>query len=617
MMLMPYLLFIVLLPLLIALGTTAAVAAEVLEGGTDIEREVQFSFEAVALMGSGDERPVQHLDEEHRDNIQSFIDLDEVIAAKSHTEQLAYLNERCETALQAFGYYWARCKSRITKQRSTLDRLLNKTFEIAFHVDLGRPVTVRQWQVELLGDAAQSPEILAYIDDQPLKPGQPFRHDHYENLKQGLQDLSAELGLFDAQFVEQSVNVSLAEMSADVTLVFQGGLRYRFGDLHIEGAKIDRGLIESLRTFKAGSPYHALALVDYNNKLLQTQYFSHVRVIPDVENAESKSPEDKRVPIVLLLTMKPKNTVRFGMGYSTDVGARGRVEWVKPWISRRGRRIAVKTELSAVVQRVDVRFKTPVLGAVQRQFEQSIGWERHDVEARETVSAALTYRMPLTRGWHFSPSVRIEQEQYTDLNVEQKATSLIPGFEIWRRRKRGGLAPIWGDFIRVGMEVGSEALAAEEDFYRITLMGKLIRQPFERQRILLGLNLGSLITDAEVTALPDSLRFLAGGDQSIRGFDYKEIGGEISEGATATGTESALHLATLSVEYDWAFVDRWRAALFVDAGDAFNEDFDLHVGAGLGLRWMSPVGPIKLDGGYTLSEEPKVFRLHFSMGLDI
>ncbi len=90
--------------------------------------------------------------------------------------------------------------------------------------------------------------------------------------------------------------------------------------------------------------------------------------------------------------------------------------------------------------------------------------------------------------------------------------------------------------------------------------------------------------------LPPELRFFAGGDQSIRGFDYQEIGETDATGGVIGGK----YLVIGGAEYEHFFFPKWGAAVFVDAGDAFKSSFDPNVGAGVGLGWKSPIGMVRV-----------------------
>ena len=114
--------------------------------------------------------------------------------------------------------------------------------------------------------------------------------------------------------------------------------------------------------------------------------------------------------------------------------------------------------------------------------------------------------------------------------------------------------------------------------------------------------------------MPPELRFFAGGDRSVRGFDYQQIG-EVNERGGVIGGR---YLTVASAEYEHYFLEKWGAAVFVDAGDAYNSHFDANVGAGLGLRWRSPVGLVRVDFAIpVVTELNESIRFHIMVGPDL
>ena len=132
---------------------------------------------------------------------------------------------------------------------------------------------------------------------------------------------------------------------------------------------------------------------------------------------------------------------------------------------------------------------------------------------------------------------------------------------------------------------------SDTTFSQLTADGKWIRSVGRRQRLLLRGSLGAMAVD-DFDQLPPELRFFAGGDRSMRGFDYQELGATNAAGKVIGGE----FLAVGSAEYEKFFSPKWGGAVFVDAGDAFRtSEFDLNVGAGIGVRWRSPVGMVRFD----------------------
>ena len=135
----------------------------------------------------------------------------------------------------------------------------------------------------------------------------------------------------------------------------------------------------------------------------------------------------------------------------------------------------------------------------------------------------------------------------------------------------------------------------------------------EYDRVLGRVQAGGIAT-TDFESIPPSLRFFAGGDQSVRGYDYQSLSPKNNQGDRIGGR----YLVAGSAEYQYSIAEKWRLATFVDQGNSFNslEFPSLKTGVGIGVRWVSPVGPLRLDLARALDDDGG-FRLHFSMGPEL
>jgi translocation and assembly module TamA len=140
--------------------------------------------------------------------------------------------------------------------------------------------------------------------------------------------------------------------------------------------------------------------------------------------------------------------------------------------------------------------------------------------------------------------------------------------------------------------------------------------PWEARLIVRG-RAGAILEDHVFDRVPLSLRFFAGGDNSVRGYDYESLGPRNALGELIGGNR----VFEASVEYEHPLTESWSIATFVDAGNAFlGSDFKLRTGAGIGARWFTPIGPIRLDVAWPIDMAPGEDagpRLHISLGPDL
>ena len=129
-------------------------------------------------------------------------------------------------------------------------------------------------------------------------------------------------------------------------------------------------------------------------------------------------------------------------------------------------------------------------------------------------------------------------------------------------------------------------------------------------RLITRIDFGATLTD-DFSHLPVSYRFFAGGTETIRGYEYKDLGPIDNEGEVIGGKI----LTVLSAEYEQFINESWGIAAFIDSGNAYNpNNISIKSGAGLGVRWVSPIGPIRLDFAVPLNDSDSSFQIHFAAG---
>ena len=160
--------------------------------------------------------------------------------------------------------------------------------------------------------------------------------------------------------------------------------------------------------------------------------------------------------------------------------------------------------------------------------------------------------------------------------------------------------------------MGSETLLSDADMAILNASWRFIYSLGENdnhQFVGRG-DLGYIVTN-DFTKVPYNLRYFTGGDQTIRGFDYKSLSPQL-DGFKIGGQA----LAVGSLEYNYQFKEGWRAAVFTDVGNAYDQDFKTPTayGVGLGVRWASPIGPIRIDVASGISDDDHPIRIHFFIG---
>ncbi|OHY90115.1 hypothetical protein BI375_07660 [Vibrio rotiferianus] len=513
----------------------------------------------------------------------------------------ARLEQSITEALNALGYYHAKISYTITKDND----------ELIVNVQPGEPVRIKVMDVVISGEANQDEEFTKLLNKSPLKVGRILNQGEYDSLKSSIRNLALQRGYFNGDFELSKLEVIPELNEANVRLHYNSGIRYYFGSVEMTGSQIWEERVASLRPFKEGEPYLVSEVGQYNQNLSNTDWFSSVFVEPDL----TKLDDGRDLPIKVSLAPAAKNQIETGIGYSTDTGVRGTLKWKKPWVSARGHSFDTALSLSKPEQTVTAGYKIPLDDVLHEYYQLQFGLKRLDNRDTESLESNLAVeRHWITDGgWHKTLYVRHLYENYSQGLQEDGVQFVLPGASFSRTRTRGGNMPMWGDKQSVTIEYGDPAVLSNTRVLRLLGRTSWIRGIGENHRGLLRLEGGANITD-ELEKLSPSLRFFAGGDNNIRGYGYESIS-PVDESGALTG---AKYIATSTLEYQYRVYGNWWLAAFYDYGDAFNKTPDWKAGAGVGIRWASPVGPVSFDFAWGLDAVPKNdFRIHFSLGPEL
>lgn len=511
------------------------------------------------------------------------------------------LDRRVREALQALGHYDPEID--VTTSRDGDD------WQVVIDVAPGKPVMVREVDVRIRGEAADDSAFRELREELPLATDEPLHHGRYESSKSAIRNLAVTRGYFDGGFETAQIRVNPDAREAVIVLHYDSGPRYQLGDVTYSDETLSQDLLRRLVPFDPETPYHADRVAALNRNLLDSDYFEDVRVRARPEDAQ-----EQRIPVEANVSMNAPNRVSTGLGFATDVGPRVRLNWEKPWVNARGHTFDSSAEASAVRQSLSGTYSMPLNPPLDTELQFQGGLRREDIEDTETdkVTLAVQRQRRLGGGWSQTLFLRWERERFVQAGESGDSTLTLPGMSLTRTRSRGGLNPDWGDRQNATVEATHPELGSDIQLARLRLGTKWLRT-YGRHRVIARADAGGVASES-FSQTPPSLRFFTGGDQSIRGFSYQSIAPENEDGELLGGR----YLLVGGLEYGYRVLDNWTLATFYDTGDAFTDDGpEFKEGAGFGVRWASPVGPVRLDFAWGISEPDPPFRLHFSMGPEI
>lgn len=446
-----------------------------------------------------------------------------------------------------------------------------------------------------------------------LKPGEAFTQAQWASSKSELL-LRARSGGFPlARWAETAARVEPDTQAADLRVVLASGPHARLGALRIEGLKRqDRVTIERLAGYGTGDGYTEQRLAEFQERLAKTQLFDAVRVqlLP-----EAMDP-DGTTPVQVTVTESPLQQATVAVGYHSNTGQSISVEHLHRRPLDLPVRARSKLQLSRDLRGAELELSSHPQPDLHRnlaslQFEQD--------RSGDTIATNLGMRLG-----RLYESARNERLSYVELlraretAGSQVHTNLALSInQQWiRRRLDSSLLPTDGHQALALVGLGHARGSGQDD------SGAFGRVQFKlgAYRPLGGWYTSARAELAQVVArervgVPEKLLFLAGGDDSVRGYAYRSLGVERNGLTTggrvlATGSLEMAHPFTMSLPSLWG-------AVFVDAGNAASRwaDYRPVLGYGAGVRWRSPVGPLRVD--LARAQETGKWRLHFSVGITL
>jgi len=521
------------------------------------------------------------------------------------------LPSQTNKALAAYGYY----APEVDVKRTVVDG----EQIVTLNINPGDPVLITSISVKVTGPAETDLTFQEIRRRIPLKKNAIFLSSDYEATKSLWLDAAQAKGYFDFKFVTNTVLVSRKERTAIINLVADSGPRFTFGQIKFDQDVFSDEFLNRWVPFAPNDPYEASKISEFTQNLQQSGYFSTVRVSPQRDVRYGPT-----VPIRVSLARKDSNQVGIGLGYEDDVGVRGKLTWGKPLINRRGHSAEAELSLSKVSQAISFAYRIPRTNQpLHNYWGIEYGLKQEEDEGVKSLLSTLNFQRVrrFESDWIESVFIRWERERFTIAPEPSETTDLVlPGFRYNRSRSKGFPFLSWGQSSSFLFLYGNRELLSTIDFYKAVVNFKYLRAVSARNTFIFSLQYGGITTN-DFERVPASQRFFAGGDRSIRGYSYRSVSPTDPEGNLKGGR----YFEAGSVEYNYRFAERWSFAVFTDIGRAFNTfSTAQQIGAGIGIRWQSPVGPFRLDIAKPVNPERDLLgkkiddiQLHISLGPDL
>ncbi len=564
---------------------------------------------------------VQGINGEERSNVLAYLNLADLGCDAPPWMvrwRFASAEQEIREALEPLGYYDVSVRSSLSFNSD------GDCWQANFDIETGTAVRIVEVELIVQGDLMSDPRVISWHRNVRALEGRRLNHGVYESHKRQLLELAYEQGYFDAAYNLSQVEVDVESNEARIAFHFDSGERYQFGAVEFDSEPLRPELLLAYVPFSEGDPYDARQVGRLRRNLADSGYFRSVQVEASPDQAEGLI-----IPVRIALTVPDRaRSYSIGAGFATDTGPRLRGDTHVRRHNDRGHRSDARLFLSQIQQSVEGTYQIPRENPLNNWYtiDAGLGQERTDTATSQLVRFGFRHTFE-RRQWVESNFVDVRLENF-DVASESGFSRLIILGKNWNR--------VWGDSgarplngFRLGFEVrgAAEYLASDTNFVQGRLNAKWVQQLWGEHRLIFRSEAGGTWRD-ELTDLPASVRFFAGGDNSVRGYGFKSLGPvrTVDDGVgtdpldpmpAPTEITGGAHLFTGTVELDFKILDNWSFAVFADSGSAFNHDPEFSTGVGAGIRWYSPIGPLRIDLAHPLDDPGRAVRLHISLGPDL
>jgi translocation and assembly module TamA len=505
-----------------------------------------------------------------------------------------------QDALQPFGYFKATVYPTLFRQGTV--------WTADFVVDTGPPLRITQLNLQITGPGQDDPELQQLAQHFPISVGQVFQAESYDKAKQALFQTANNQGYLKAVLEKKEILIDLKSDTAVITLTLNTGPRYYFGPITFtqHTFAFSEEFLRRFMTFHEGDPFSSQKLLKSQENLNNSHYFHQVLVTPEMNQSS-----DQQIPTDVGLTATKSQEYNIGGGYGTFTGPRLTFGAKMRHLTDTGHYLNLQMKLSSVLSGLDAQYVIPGQNPLTDQYTIGANAQKFKPKNGNSISKTLYVSHVKNIGYDWKRTVMLSylRESYridTNANpTSHNSRLLIPSLSFSRMKSDNLLNPRFGQKIDFVIRGSSQAAVSNTNFIQSEIKGVYLFSPTELSTVVLRGDFG--YTDVkDLTKLPLTLQFFAGGLNSIRGFPYSYFG-------------PGRYLKVGSIELRHRIIDQWSGAVFYDLGTADNHiNAAMGHGRGVGVIYDSLIGPIKAYVGFgKLQSKPRHFDFEFSLGPDL
>jgi translocation and assembly module TamA len=542
--------------------------------------------------------------------------------------------DRVQTVLQSFGYYKATVTITVdgmsvndTTLADKLDQVPSgQSVEAKIAIDKGPLFRLRK--IEVHGN--MPPDVNA-LDKLGLKPGQPAVASDVLGAGTKLLTALEEDGYAEAKVDPPIATEDAPALSIDVVFNATAGRRATIGAISFNGLHdMNEDFVRRRLLLQPGQLYQPSKIDAARQDLLKLGVFSGVTV----KGGDAIAP-DGSLPIAFDFQERPRHTVGITGAYSTDLGVTGKLSWSDRNLFGNAEQLNLSaagtglggTATTDLGYSITGQFIKPDFPQRDTSFQFDAGALKQSLEAYDQTAFTAGPSLHRKFGPLWTGSIGITGERERILQERITSHFTLISLPLTANYDSTGLTDLTEDAthgIRAAfIATPTQSLGHPSSTFAILQVSGSTyldigdwafgAKPGRSVLALRGL-VGS-VQGASQFELPPDQRFYAGGSATVRGFKYQSVGPLFPDHNPMGGT--AIDAAT--VEYRQRFFESFGAAVFVDAGQvsADNMPFSgtLRIGTGFGLRYYTPIGPVRVDVALPVNRPPGGDRFEFYIGL--
>jgi translocation and assembly module TamA len=500
-----------------------------------------------------------------------------------------------EQAIQPYGYFRSTVQTHLWRR--------GNDWTANFDVHLGPPLPITQVALRISGPGKDDAALQKFITDFPIRAGQVFLADKYEEQKQKLFQTASDEGYLKAYFEDKVISIDLNKYNAVIVMHLNTGPRYYFGKISYQQKAFAESFLRRFQHLESGEPYSSSKLLTFQQSLNDSHYFDSVSVNPQLQQVENY-----QVPVDVTLKPNKPEVYNAGIGYGTYTGPRLTLGTEFRHLTKTGHHFNLQLKLSKVLSGLSAQYIIPGSNPLTDQYAIGASYQKFSPKNGYSNSKSVSFSyIKEILGWKRTLTLSYLRENYfiNGSTSSHNSRLLIPSLNFTRVQADNLINPTHGYRISFDLRGASTHVVSDTRFVQSEIKGKYIFSPTEASRVLLRGDLG-YTSVSDLTLLPLSLQFFAGGLDSVRGFPYSYFG-------------PGRYLKTASAEFQHRIVGNWSGAVFYDVGTA-DDHFNAPVGRGVGVGaiYNSLIGPVRLYTGFgKVQDKHRHFDLEFSIGPEL